>query len=71
MSYAIALGMISDNPCRNVVLPKLCRKEKEIYSLEELEEFLNLLNELDGDEMKYKVFFMLAVYGGMRKGEIH
>ena len=70
MSFAIESGMISDNPCRNVVLPKLCRKEKEIYSLEELEEFLNLLNELDGDEMKYKMFFMLAVYGGMRKGEI-
>lgn len=70
MSFAIESGMISDNPCRNVVLPKLCRKEKEIYSLEELEEFLNLLNELDGDEMKYKIFFMLAVYGGMRKGEI-
>ena len=29
MSFAIESGMISDNPCRNVVLPKLCRKEKE------------------------------------------
>lgn len=70
MNYAIQLGMITDNPCRNVILPKLERKEKEIYTLEEAETFLNLLNELDGDQMKYKVFFTLAIYGGMRKGEI-
>ena len=70
MCYAIQLGMITDNPCRNVILPKLNRQEKDIYTIEEANEFLALIDKLEGDSLKYKVFFILAIYSGMRKGEI-
>ena len=42
-SYAVKMEMLSDNPCKNVTVPKGEKKEKEIYSLEEVEQLFNLL----------------------------
>ena len=36
-SYAVQMNMLSDNPCRRVTVPKGEKKEKEIYTLEEVE----------------------------------
>ena len=37
------MGVVSDNPCTKVTIPKSEVKEKQIYSQEELEMLLNKL----------------------------
>ena len=41
-SYAVKMEMLSDNPCRRVTVPKGEKKEKQIYTLEEVEQLFNL-----------------------------
>lgn len=67
--YAIKMNMLNDNPCRNVTIPKGEKKEKQIYTLEEIAQIFELL---DGDDVptKYRVFIKLAVYSGFRRGEL-
>ena len=69
LNYAVQIGMLTDNPCRNVSIPKGEKKEKQIYTLEEIARIFELL---DGDEIptKYRVFIKLAVYSGFRRGEL-
>ena len=66
--------MISSNPCRKVVIPKLdangklmTKKEKQIYTKEQIKEFMQMI---ETAPLKYKVFFKLAVYTGCRRGEL-
>ena len=68
-NYAVQMGMLSDNPCRNVSIPKGEKKEKQIYTLEEIAQIFELL---DGEDVptKYRVFIKLAVYSGFRRGEL-
>jgi site-specific recombinase XerD len=37
--YAIKMNMLENNPCRNVTLPPLKQKEREVYTLEEAQKF--------------------------------
>lgn len=69
MAYAVKMNMLTDNPCRNVTVPKGETKEKNIYTVEELAEIFELL---DGEDVptKYRVFIKLAVYSGFRRGEL-
>lgn len=67
MDYAFRFGMIPDNPCKRVVLPTAPRVEREVYSLEEAQRFLE---SLETAPLKYKAFCVLAIYGGFRKEEI-
>lgn len=66
-SYAVRMEMLTDNPCRRVVVPKGAKKEKEIYTLEEIEKLFELLEDAP---MKYRAFFTLAIYSGFRRGEL-
>lgn len=66
-SYAVKMDMLSDNPCRRVTVPKGENKEKEIYTLEEIEQIFRLL---ETAPLKYRMFFTLAIYGGFRRGEL-
>lgn len=66
-SYAEKMQMISDNPCKNVILPKIAEHEKEIYTLEETQHILSLLQEAP---TKYRALLTLAIYGGFRRGEL-
>ena len=66
-SYAIEMQMVKNNPCEHVQLPKAEQKELDCYTLEEAQEFLNLLQK---EPLKYQAFFTLAIYGGFRKGEL-
>lgn len=68
MHYAIKCGLISDNPCKNISIVKTEKQEKQVYSLEELKEILNKINEKAPTD--YKVFFMLIAYCGLRRGEV-
>ena len=66
-SYAVKMGVVSDNPCTKVTVPKAEQKEKKIYTVEEVTKFLNLL---ENESLKYRVFFNIAVYSGFRRGEL-
>ena len=65
--FAIKMQMLQNNPCRNVTIPKGKTKEREFYTVEEVEKLLTLL---ENEEMKYRVFFNLAVYSGFRRSEM-
>lgn len=69
MQYAVRMGMIQDNPCRGgrVTVPKAPPTEREVYTLEEAQRFLESLEDVP---IKYKAFFILAIYGGLRRGEV-
>ena len=66
-NYAIRMGMLSDNPCRRVFIPKSENEEKEIYTLDEVK---TLFGSLKGEPMKYQVYLMLAIYSGFRRSEM-
>lgn len=66
-TYAVKMGLVSDNPCSKVTIPKGEVKEKQIYSQEEME---ILLTKLMGEPLKYKVFFYLIAYSGFRRSEM-
>ena len=66
-SYAVRMSMVSDNPCSRVCIPKGEPKEKEIYTIEEVEQLFDLV---ETAPLKYRAFFVLAVYSGFRRGEM-
>jgi len=66
-TYAMRMDMLCDNPCRRVFIPKGEVKEKEIYTLQEVEE---IFSALEKEPLKYRLFIMLAVYSGFRRGEM-
>ncbi len=65
-SYAVKMGIVSDNPCSKVTIPKGEVKEKQIYSQEELE---LLLNKLQGELTNWAFFYLIA-YSGLRRSEM-
>lgn len=67
MQYSVRMGMIQSNPCGNVILPPLKKKEKDIYTLEETQTYLDSLQVAP---LKYQAFFVLALYSGLRRGEL-
>lgn len=67
LAYAVKIGVIDSNPCRRVTLPAIQHAEREVYSIEEAQTFLD---SLQSAPTVWKVFFTLAIYGGFRKGEI-
>ncbi len=66
-NYAVRLDILEDNPCKNVVVPKGEKKEKAVYTVEEIEQLFEIL---ERSPLKYKAFFTLAVYSGFRRGEL-
>ena len=66
-SYAVKMEMLTDNPCKRVTVPKGEKKEKDIYTLEEVALLFQLL---ETAPLKYRVFFTLAIYSGFRRGEM-
>lgn len=65
--YAVKMGVVSENPCSKVTIPKGEVKEKQIYPPAEVERFLTLLN---NEPLKYRTFFYLMIYSGFRRGEM-
>ena len=66
-SYAVKMGVVNDNPCSKVTLPKDHHNEKKIYTPEQVQRFLSLLND---EPLKYRTFFNLMIYSGFRRGEM-
>jgi len=67
LDYAVKMDMLSDNPCRRVTVPKGETKEKQVYTIDETEKFLELLQSAP---LKYRVFFVLDIYTGLRRSEM-
>lgn len=61
------MGIVPDNPCSKVTIPKGEVKEKQIYSQEEM---ALLLTKMEGEPLKYRAFFYLMAYSGFRRGEM-
>ena len=61
------MELVFDNPCKRVTLPNMVQKERDCYTLEEAQTFLNCL---ENEPLKYQAFFVLAIYGGFRRAEL-
>ena len=68
MDYAVRMGLIGDNPCRRANLPSAKQPEKDCYTLEEAQNFIDVL--LEKAPIVYQCYFMLAIYGGFRRAEL-
>ena len=64
---AIHLGLLTDNPCRRVTLPKNTKKEVDIFNEENVGKFLRAL---DKERLDFKVAYELALLCGLRRSEI-
>lgn len=65
--YAIRMGMVKSNPTRNVVLPSPDDQERKTMTLEQAQDFLT---RLESEPLQWKAFFTLAIYSGLRRGEL-
>jgi integrase len=74
--YAVKQQLLTENPCHKIQLPNRKAKESKCFSLSEAQKFLNLLskemseNSANCRDFQMLVFFTIAIYTGMRKGEI-
>ena len=65
-NHAIRLEYININPCREVGnIDKKEDKRMDYWTLEEFKKFLSVV-----DNLKYRAFFLLMFYSGVRIGEI-
>ena len=67
IDFAIKMDMLTDNPCRRVTIPKGSKKERQILTIEQTEDFFKLLQNAP---LKYRAFFTLDIYSGLRRGEM-
>ena len=67
LSMAVKWRMISFNPCSLVILPR--KKHKEAVYLDE-EQAMQMLEALEKESMQHQTIVKLALFTGMRRGEI-
>ena len=70
MAHAVRMQMIQVNPCKNVTLPKIVTKERKVYTIDEVQQMLNLFENESEANFKYVIFFTLAAFTGLRRGEL-
>lgn len=68
--YAVRMQVLTNNPCKNVVLPSKKAKDREVYSLDEVQQMLDLFENESEANYKYTIFFTLAAFTGLRRGEL-
>ncbi len=68
--YAVKQQMVSSNPCRNVTLPTIVQKERNVYTMEEVQHILELFETEKEKYPQFVMFFTLAVFTGLRRGEL-
>lgn len=68
--YAIKMQLLQHNPCRAVTLPKPDGEKREVYTLEEIQQLLDLFQKEPEENFKYVLFYTLAIYTGFRRGEL-
>lgn len=70
LSAAVLWGILAVNPCDKVELPSLKKKEADSYTEEETLALITCVDQLPPKELSLKVGILLALFGGLRKGEI-
>ena len=72
MCFETAVGweLVTTSPCHHIKLPRHQKQEVEILNADELPLFLTALDTIPKEKQDYKVAIMLALFGGMRRGEI-
>jgi len=70
LQFAVTFDIIPQNPCRDIVLPKKEHKEANYYDKSEVSMLINCLENTQNNDLKFKVAIYIALFGGLRKGEI-
>ena len=68
LTYAVHSGYITVNPADAVENPRKDTKETEFYELDDCGKLLKALDDLP--DLQWRLFFYIAIYTGMRPGEI-
>jgi integrase len=68
--YAVKQQLVNANPCRNVTLPRVIQKDKNVYTLDEIQKILQWLDEEKTDYFHFVMFFKIAIFTGLRRGEL-
>ncbi len=66
-SKAVRWGLLPANPCSRVEPPKLVRSQKELYDQKTL---LKFLQKIETEDIKCRLWVLLAFTGGLRREEI-
>lgn len=67
LTAGVQWGFILNNPASRIKAPKVERKEAKHYDIDQTEYILELIQ---NEPIKYKTMITLAIYGGMRMGEL-
>jgi integrase len=67
LTTAVQWQLIHSNPCERVKPPKVDRKEADCYSIEEVHQMMELLED---EPLKYKVMIHTVIFCGLRRGEL-
>lgn len=66
----VSWRMLGESPCHHIKLPKNERKTPPYLTKDEFIAFVNALETIPRDNLDYKIAFMLALFCGLRRGEI-
>jgi integrase len=69
-NYAMKMQLVRDNPCRMAELPRAEEVERDVYTIEEAQTFLDFLQKQPAEEFQHVAFFTLAIFTGLRRGEL-
>jgi integrase len=69
ISKAVKIQLIKENPCKFVDLPKIRRKEMQVWNLQQVNKFLTEVNNIRNSDQFFTAY-LLAITTGMRQGEI-
>lgn len=64
---AVRLGLLNDNPCTRVSMPKVVKPEITVFTHDEILKFLSVLR---GERLDFEVAYKLALFCGLRRSEI-
>jgi integrase len=69
LNKAVKMKLIKENPCQFVDLPKIRRKEMQVWNLQQVNKFLNDVNSIRNSDQFFTAY-LLAITTGMRQGEL-
>ncbi|MEB8556373.1 Arm DNA-binding domain-containing protein, partial [Bacillus cereus] len=69
LKRAKVLKLIKNNPATDVVLPRIIKTEMEVWTLDQVNYFLSG-NKTRGNATRFRISFSIAIFTGMRQGEI-
>lgn len=66
----ISWEILNNNPCHHMKLPKNERKDPPHLTKNEFFDFVKTLDNIPREKLDYKIAFMLALFCGLRRGEV-